>query len=536
MRHLTRDFLTIASASCPGTNMYALAIFLVGCGGYTFVGQTNFDISSGSLQVTHGISASINTVGSAYDVFLPTGSYRVSRADVNRILVLQSQLYPTYNSGLFRVTGFNSVANTLRVDYRSAATPPPEQYLGWGLYLDEVTASLAWRSGSNGTAGYGSWSPASFVTASASRVVLKSPDVTSWQVRMCLESLQDVSGNVPSGFSIAPGYGGTTNGDFVEAGPGPGSGQKLFLHTALHHNSRSQTLLGTIVGLTPCLTGASGRLWSTGSWRISMSVDDVSGSCTIVNRGVSLPIAASSGSGWAAFGLCEDETTVPSFNNLSDPSINCRRLFVAGSSNAASNLTWTSQFHVDNNVQVVGFGRGRPVPGVLSCYSDVSNPGKTHSRYLTSSVDSPWTGTNELLDVEVFIGTVDQAVSASAQPVFQLQPRRLGRLPVLMQGRANATQWSMFGSNAYYHTLDGVYMAWNGPAPTDATTQAGVVSTSGSLSLQQGAVQFDVAQQGGDPAVPAVASRTSTIDAGRFRKTYSYYRQVPVNVGIVKGG
>lgn len=526
MRHLSRDLQTIASASCPGTNMYALTIFLVGCGGYSLVGQTNFNVQSGSLQVAGGIGASIAGIGPVL-VHLPTASHVVSSADLNRILALRSATSPLANSGLFRVTGYASASNSLAVDYRSAAASVAESDLSWQLFVDEVTASLSWRSGSNGTAGYGSFSPAPDVVASASRIVLRSPDPSSWQVRLCLESTHDVSATCPSGFSIAPGFGGNGDGDFTEEplDRAPWHGQKLHLHTALFHNTSNAKYLGTVVGLTPALA-------ATGSWRISMMVDDLTGSCAIINRNVSLP---GSGSGWAAFGLCEDETTVPAPNNLGDPSLNVRRLFVAGSSNSASNLTWTSQFHFDNNVQVVGFGRrGYPVPGVLSCYSDISNPGNTHARYLTSSAASVWTGTTELLDVEVLVGTVDQAVSASAQPVFPLQPARLGRLPMLMQGRANATQWSTYG--AYYHTVDGVFLSWGGPAPADAAAGTGVNVASGSLAMGQGLGVFDAANPGSDPLTTPATPRIDLVDATRFRKTYSYYRQVPVNAKVIKGG
>jgi len=506
--------------------MYALTIFLVGCGGYSLVGQTNFDIRSGSFQVAAGVGASIG--GSVpVLVHLPTGSHVVSAADFNRILALRSAARPLANSGLFRVIGWATASNSLSVDYRSTAAPVAESNLSWQLFIDEVAAAQSWRSGSNGTAGYGSFSPAGDVSSSASRIVLKSPDPSSWQVRLCLESDHDVSGSCPSGFSIAPGFNGNGNGDFTEAPAGrePWYGQRLHLHSAMFYNTSDPKYLGTVVGLSPALG-------VTGSWRISMMVDDLTGSCAIVNRNVSLP---GSGSGWAAFGLCEDETSVPAPNNAGDPSLNVRRLFVAGSSNRASNLTWTSQFHVDNNVQVVGFGRrGYPVPGVLSCYSDISNPGNTHARYLTSSADSAWTGTTELLDVEVLIGTVDQAASASAQPVFPLQPARLGRLPMLMQGRANATQWAVYGT--YYHTVDGVYLSWGGPAPTDAASGSGVNVASGSLALGQGVGVFAAADPGSDPISSPASPRVDLVDATRYRKTYSYYRQVPVVAKVIKGG
>lgn len=549
MKHLTRDFLTMVSASCPGTNMYALAIFLANCGGFVQIGQSNFDISAPSIQLAHGISASINFVGAPTDVSLPTGSYVVSAADVNRILVLKSNGHARSNSGLFRITGYSSVANTVTVDYRTVTSPPTERFMSWALYENELTASTTWQSSSNGSKNYGSWNPNGDLIASASRIVMQSPDPSSWQVRLCLESLQDVSGSVPSGFSIAPGFGGNKVGDFDTQPHGqgriPGHDQKLFLHTALWHNTTSSLYRGMTVGLSPCLTASNGKLWAKGQWRISMMVDDVSGSACIVNNNVSLPVIASSGSGWAAFGLSLDETEVPGQSNLSDASINVARLFVVGSSNAQSNLTWKSQFHVDNNMQVVGWSKfGRPAPGVLSCYSDISNPSDSHVRYLTSSANTPWMNATELLDVEILLGTIDQTLSASITASYgttphKISPRRLGRLPFFLQGRANFAQWTTTTdvTSSFYHTKDGVYMEWGGPAPTDAVTSgSNYINLSGSIEQQQGLMPYGAFLPGSDPPPPFFPPSVSDIDATRLRKTYSYYRQVPVNVGVIKGG
>jgi hypothetical protein len=524
--------------------MYALAIFLITCGGYFQLGQTNFDVTVPSIYLAHGISASINVVAGPTDVFLPTGSHLVSAADVNRILVLKSKRYPKSNSGLFRVTGFNNVNNTLTVDYRASSSPPLEQFMSWALYENELTASTTWRSGSNGTLGYGSWNPTSFVTASASRIILQSPDPTSWQVRMCLESLQDVSGSVPSGFSIAPGFGGGKFGDFATQPHGdgrvPGHDQNLFLHAAHWFNTTSSIYRGMTVGLTPALTSSApgSTIWTRGQWRISMLVDDVSGTAGMVNNNVSLPTTPASGSGWCVFGFAEDETEVPGQNNLGDVSINVNRLFVVGSSNPGSNLTWTSQFHGDNNMQVVGWSKfGYPIPGVLSSYSDISNPGNTHVRYLTSSVNTPWMGATELLDVEILLGTVDTAISSSS-PVFKISPRRLGRVPMFMQGRANFPQWTATTdvTSSFYHTKDGVYMEWGGPAPTDTGAGSNFILNSGSIEQQQGLMLYGAYLPGSDPIPPFFPPLVTDVDSTRFRKTYSYFRQVPVNVGVIKGG
>lgn len=539
MKHLCRDFQTMPSASSPGTNMYALAAFMVHCGGFNPTGQTNFDVITSSVRLATGISASI-AVGGVYEVFIPTGSYLVSSADVNRILALRSNLYPRHNSGLFRVTNFDSVANTLTVDYRSAAPAPTERFLAWSLFENELTVSRSWRSGSNGASGYGSWNAASGSAATASRIMLRSPDPSSWQVRMCLESPRDISGSVPSGFSIAPGFGGNADADFfaIDHDAGPGHDQRLFLHGAAWYNTTSSLYRGMTVGLTPALTTSAGGLyWTNGRWRISMMVDDASGTCGIVNHNVSL---LGSGSGWCVFGLTADETETPGQNNLSDPSINVQRLFVAGSSNPTANLTWNSQFHSDNNMQVVGWSKfGYPVPGVLSSYSDVSNPSNSHVRYASGSSNTPWMNATELMDVDVLIGTIEQTLSAQTTgSLFPVSPRRVGRVPMFWQGRANFPQWTatIDSSSSYYHTSDGVFMEWGGPVPTDNGVGTAFTVASSSFGLQEGMFSSAASLPGSDP-VPVTRSPIVTdVDATRLRKTYSYFRQVPVNVNVVKGG
>lgn len=553
MRHLTRDFLTMVSASCPGTNMYALSIFLMGCGGYSVVGQTNFDLHG--WQLAHGTSASLGSANTGQArVSIPVNQYQIPSNVAGSILCLKSHVYPRANSGLFRVLSVDTVNNTLTVDYRSNDNPPDEDFLTWNIFVDEQTAASTWQRGANATSGYASWTPNQFNTASCSRVILKSPDPTSWEVRFCLESSHDVSGSVPSGFSIAPGFGGNGSGDFFPVNV-RGYDHPFHLHGAHFYNTTSSDYRGMTVGLTPVLKTAGGNIVTKGQWRISMLVDDVSGSCVIVNRNVSLPATVRSGSGWAAFGLCEDEPST-ALRDLGNPQANCPRLFVAGSSNASSNLTWKSQFHDDNNIQVVGFSkRGYPIPGVLSSYSDSSNPSNSHIRYVTSSVTGAWNNGLELLDVEVLVGTLDQSHNATGSVIFPLQPRRLGRLPMVLQGRANFPTWSLgttptqslggggggilVGSalvSSYYHTLDGLYLEWNGPTPVDAFTSSSYIVTSGTINSQEGLVSYAAFHQGKDPDPPAVLTNQHDIDATRYRKTYSYYRQVPVNVGIAKGG
>ena len=530
--HLCRDFLTDTTASCPGTNMYALGMFMLHVGGFTILGQTNFDLEV-SASVGQGISGTINMGFGANEVFLPTGSYLVSSNDVGRILALKSQLYPAANSGLFRVTGVDVPNNCLVIDYRSSTPPPPEQYLFWRIFANEATFATSWQTGSNGTANYGSYTLNTSSMSNASRIIMRSLDESSWEVRMCLESAHDVAGSVPSGFSVAPGFGGNGNGDFEPLDSGVNINKRIFLHAAEWYNTTGSLYQGMTVGLSPAYN-------QKGQWRISMIIDDVSGTCGIVNHNVSLVTPGLSGSGWCVFGLSVDETEIPATVNLGDEFINASRLFVIGSSNPQSKLTWQTQFHSDNVTQVVGWSKlGYPVAGVLSLYSDITNPGQTHVRYITSSTDSAWNSKTDLLDAEILLGTVDTTfASTTTSSLFPLQPRRLGRLPFFMQGRANYVPWAVTGDGGWYHTEDGIFMQWGGPTPTDAVFVeiSSVTATSGSNELQQGLDPLGAYLPGSDPPVPPESPNILDVDATRYRKTYSYFRQVPVIAGVQKGG
>ena len=52
----------------------------------------------------------------------------------------------------------------------------------------------------------------------------------------------------------------------------------------------------------------------------------------------------------------------------------------------------------------------------------------------------------------------------------------------------------------------------------------------------EGLVPYVAFHPGSDPFVEELPPWMTDVDATRFQKTYSYYRQVPVNVGFIKGG
>jgi len=138
VRHLLRDYVTQNSNSASTTfiGSYLATIFMRRVLGYSYVGDTNYPINAvGTMLIATadstptaatptfagGTRAGINNNGSGKEFFvsIPSGTRVVSSTDNGRILVLKSTANPTYNSGLFVITGFDTGTNSYQVDFRS---------------------------------------------------------------------------------------------------------------------------------------------------------------------------------------------------------------------------------------------------------------------------------------------------------------------------------------------------------------------------------------------------------------------------------
>ena len=521
--HICRDFLTMPSASSPVTNMYLMSAFLQHVLSYEVFAQVNFDITSSAYLASQSgqeIStyASINNqgVGRENYVLIPSSTYLVQNGDVGRILALRSKFYPTYNSGLFRVTAIDEDTNSLIIDYRSPESPLLETgSLPWRLFENE-TLLPAISTGSNGYA-HGKYQ--SRDAASASRVLFNAPG--GWHLRLCMESPPDVTGTLPGGFSIAPGAGHLRTADFDDA-----SGN---LHGAMWFNSTSSIYRGMVVGLSP----SSNQ--STGQWRVTMVGDDASSTCLVFNQNVTF---TSGGTGWAAFGLPEDES-LPLSSNIID------RLFVVGYGNKLPNLTWQSGFFNDGHTQGVAWSTfGFPIPCVMSSYADIRNL-DPHWRTFASSLSGSafLSGSTELTDVQLIAGTMSSSLAHLQPAVVPFAPRRVGRFPFARQGRATYATWTLSPDKQWLHTQDGIFVPWNGPLIDGSRISANpiVQLATGSFadatdpSETDGAWFLDANPPMNDPPLPPV-DPGGNIDASRFKKTYSYFRQVPNIVQSITGG
>jgi hypothetical protein len=443
--HLLRDYQTqnVPSGSIDQI-AYLLAIFCHRILGYTVVGQTNFNLSSGTYLLasgtTAGIRAGIN-FGSEYrrEVSIPAGIRTVSVSDIGRMLVLRSDANPRFNSGIFLITGVNTADNRYIIDWRSGDDPPAEaaDSMPWWLYEEDLTFPNT--RGPNAGPGY-----RSFGSSTCSRIILQSPHSTGWQVRICLESTQDQESsgtNVTAQWTYAPGMGGNSAGDFAVGGD--------HLHSALWWNANT-----TSVAQVP----GQGRIGSQNQYRLSM-VGDTEGT------GVYCFIRQLGGpTNWHfQFGMCENEPQPT-------PLQTARRLFMFGH-NSSTNSSQTSAGLVANSFHYHGLTQGyngQPVSANIASWSFIETNGAFGSGtpgpwYNSSAANNPVTQATELFPVEVVSGMAENWYNNSSR-IHIFEPRMMGTLPFVRAGRSNFPNFTLTVGKEWQHMQFDTYMLWGGPA------------------------------------------------------------------------
>jgi hypothetical protein len=124
--YLTQNITTVNRQWIPG---YLIGIFMRRILGYTYVGDTNYPINPvGTMLIATadstpttatptfavGTRAGINQgTGREFYVWVPPSTRVVSITDVGRLLVLRSTVNSTFNSGIFLITGFESLSYTV---------------------------------------------------------------------------------------------------------------------------------------------------------------------------------------------------------------------------------------------------------------------------------------------------------------------------------------------------------------------------------------------------------------------------------------
>ncbi len=461
--HLSKDFLAKhASAATVLSRHYNLCItayFLVGVMGFGVVGQTSFNINSGSITKGSGVNSANINMGAGLEraVQIPSGSYVVTASDIDRVWALKSNSNPLMNSGIFRVGGIDTGTNSLIMVARSWLDfPIVETGVSWKIFENEGIVTTGFSIGANANPNAGALTKyRGDGTATCSRIILQSPHSTGWQVRICAETDADCNtGLIRAASSIAPGFGGNAAGDFANGGQYLHQAQFWNLGDDNTHNSR---IPGSVPGLCSFASGTPSRYY--------MWCDDVTGTCMIVVRQHGDPNTES----FVVFGLPEDEEQPLPVNPI-------HRLFVWGSTyhNAGSN---NSAIHlktdalVNSNTPVlssmgVAFGLGfQPVtcaPGSWA-YStgQAVNAGLLNN---ATAADDVALGASTLCGLDLYAGTWDNTYINGGAAFQSLEPRRLGRMPFARRGRENYNAWStsVDQSRSYLHLAQGVYCPWSG--------------------------------------------------------------------------
>jgi hypothetical protein len=436
-------------------------MFLRGVLGFTVVGQTNFNIDSGSITKGSGVSnASINQgLGNEFAVAIPTGSYSVGVSDVNRILALKSTTNPKLNSGLFRVTGINTTSNWLYILNRSLDQLPAESGLTWRLFEKEQTVVPTFVNDTNATPGVYDRTYHGNGASTTSRIILQSPHSTAWQVRICVEWNEDVGTTVSFGkmgapCSFAPGVNGDASGDFAVGGQ--------HLHIPMWFNVVDQGSAASLNtnGSCPGMDAYESNLPTTATTVLAQRYyiwgDDVTGTTCIIARQ-----AGYGGEGIVAFGL-------PEFEEEPLPTNVIHRLFTFGNTGCEA-IRLSANSRTTDGITFAQMGaafglNNQPVSCVPSNFCFMSQNAQNSSIADSSlAADSPYIGASELYPWDLIAGTWD-FTDTYTRPYLLLEPRRLGSFPMARRGRENFNLFStsVDASRSYLHVGSGIFLPWSG--------------------------------------------------------------------------
>lgn len=458
--HILRDYLTqtpslgLNPARFPMAQMYYSSIFMFHVLKFTQVGHTNFNLS-GSLMLASGLGASINfgVTGSYSQVSLPS-FYSVSNSDIGRILALRSTLFPTYNSGIYKITSASVSNNRVLVEYRAAEDPPVEtNTLEWAIFGSEATIPISTGTPTVAT-GYKSRD-----TYAGCRIMLQTPHTSSWQIRFCYESSTDKT-NHGSSVSHAIGFGGNSSADFPSQSLDNISNVVEHTHGPMFFDVSNARYQGSVVGVDQTgntfsdITNVVIRLYGFG--------DDVSGSCAFVTRN-----SSSYADGWFSFGMVEDD------ERPAPPRIS-QRLFTMGRANGnTQDVRWNNGPASYAGFTGTAFGLClQPVSCVWALYDYISqcNSSTNNIRSEPTAQDNTILGATELQRVDMWAGTSDIGTFYDSNwplgSVLQFDPRRMGSMPMARVGRANFGNWTLTtdANKSWFHAKGGVFLPWNGPS------------------------------------------------------------------------
>jgi len=282
-----------------------------------------------------------------------------------------------------------------------------------GTWIITVTGSQTFQL--NGSSGNGAYTSGgvhyidgnvSSLTASNSRIMLQSPHSSGWQVRMCAEPRFSALPIV----SVAVGFDGNVTGDFPKGA------------VSTHLASFFDVNLN-ITGLYANMTPGGGTL-NDPIDRITMMGDGYGQNVFVYTR---LP------SGMLSFGIPDNEpNTLPAVSE---------RIYSYGSANnaaSASHVFGGINYRIGTSLNTGVAFSGIPRFAALTSWANLDGTSATSPMFHSNAGDSPFTGTTEVLPVEIWAGTnADVTLNTGATPPFFFDQAYMGTAPFLRAGRSN---------------------------------------------------------------------------------------------------
>lgn len=315
--------------------------------------------------------------------------------------------------------------NKFVIDYRGngdLALVEAVDTVPWYLYDKDINCPT---NGNNNTSSASQYRGSG--NSTTSRVILQSPHATGWQIRICNETTTDYLTNFNvAAMTFAPGFAGNAVGDFPTGAVGG-----RHLHGALYYDTSTS---GFNTGI-----GCGDNAGAGPQYRYTMIGDDTGQSFHVFAR---RPLNATTPPAFNIhFGLPDNEPAPLPLDNVS-------RLFCLG--NTYSNNTGNSRLsdisfqvgHGTNTSVIQGatfslynFGPKSCSPALLA-YVTGTNQFSGPS-FDAQGSDSPFTSATELLPVDLVSGVVPTWDNGTSTTTFQFEPRVIGTIPYIRQGRTN---------------------------------------------------------------------------------------------------
>lgn len=355
-----------------------------------------------------------------------------------------------------------------------------------GTWTITVTGTNTFTlNGSTGNGAYttgGSWSIAGYSGdgfSPVSRMILQSPHSTGWQVRLAVEY---GSMNLPC-VSVTTGFQGNTLGDWLPNSP------CTHIQQFMNNNSANNTVYNN-------LTPGMGAFGTTN--RTTMVGDDT-------GQIVFAHFRTTGNNGIALFGIPDNEPTLLTSTE--------RPICYAG---APVNDFGVIALRIGASQNVgMTFKGGTPKFCTLSGWANLDGS-NTNSMFSSNATDSVFTGTTELLPIEVWsAATTDIASTGATNPPFFFDQQFMGLCPLLRVGRSNIGSFSITTDESTARTITAATNA----SPIQITTSAANALVTGQTVTISGVGGNTAAN--GTFTVTVINNTTFTLDGSTGNGTYT---------------